>query len=284
MSPVVTRFAPSPTGFLHVGHAASALFARQRGQRFLLRIEDIDAGRCRPEYTEAIKQDLAWLGLWWDGTARMQSEHFAEYAAVLARLRAEGLLYPCFCTRGDIAREAAAAGHAPHGAPGPDGTPRYPGTCRRLTNNERQDRLAAGLPHAWRLDMAAATRRAGRLTFHEEGQGRLPCDPAAFGDVVLGRKDVPASYHLCVSHDDALQGVTLVTRGMDLLPATSVHRLLQALLGWPEPGYAHHPLLVGADGRRLAKRDGAVPLRDLRAAGVEVNTVLDQVRLQSSQP
>jgi glutamyl-Q tRNA(Asp) synthetase len=270
MPPHTTRFAPSPTGYLHGGHAAAALFARDHGDRFLLRIEDIDPVRCRPEYTEAIREDLAWLGLHWDGEVRCQSRHLPEYATALDRLRGEGLLYPCFCTRADI----AAAGHAPHG---PDG-PIYPGTCRNLAPANRTVRIAAGHPHAWRLDMTEAIRRTGALTFHEAGQGTLCCEPSAFGDVVLARKDVPASYHLCVTHDDALQGVTLVTRGQDLLPATSIHRTLQALLGYPEPAYAHHPLLLDAQGRRLSKRDGAPTLRDLRAAGVPPETVLLRAR------
>ncbi len=264
----VTRFAPSPTGLLHLGHAHSALFgwslARRAGGRFLLRLEDIDATRCRPEFAASIEEDLAWLGLSWDGPVRVQSCHMEEYRAALNRLSARGLLYPCFCTRAEIAREVAAAGHAPHG---PDG-PVYPGTCRRLSAAERAARIARGDPFALRLDMAAALEQAPRdLSFHELGEGRIRCDPASFGDVVLARKDIPASYHLCVTHDDALQGVTLVTRGVDLRPATHLHRLLQALLGWPEPLYAHHRLLTDASGRRLAKRDRATTLRALREAG-----------------
>ena len=267
-SGAVTRFAPSPTGFLHLGHAHSALFghalARRAGGRFLLRIEDIDAGRCRPEYAAAIEEDLAWLGLDWERPVRRQSAHMAEYRAALDRLEARGLLYPCFCTRADIAREVAAAGHAPHG---PEGPP-YPGTCRRLPRAEREARLGHGEPHALRLDMAAALAQApADLSFEESDEGRLPADPAPFGDVVLARKDVPASYHLCVCHDDALQGVTAVTRGADLKPATALHRLLQTLFGWPEPRYAHHPMLADAAGRRLAKRDGAPSIRSLRDAG-----------------
>jgi glutamyl-Q tRNA(Asp) synthetase len=271
--PIVTRFAPSPTGFLHLGHAHSALAgwrrARAAGGRFLLRIEDIDPTRCRPEFTEAIQEDLAWLGLDWHGPVRVQSAHLADYRAVLEGLAARGLLYPCFCTRADIAREVAASAGAPHLGPmGPDG-PLYPGTCRLLSADERQARLAAGQAHALRLDIcrALACVPAG-LRFAEEGQGCLACDPARFGDVVLARKDIPASYHLCVTHDDALQGVTLVTRGVDLKPATDLHRLLQALLGWPAPAYAHHSLLTDEAGRRLAKRDRAATLRDLRASGV----------------
>lgn len=266
----VTRFAPSPTGLLHLGHAHSALFghahARQAGGRFVLRIEDIDAGRCRPEYTAAIEEDLAWLGLSWEPPVRRQSEHMREYREALDRLAARGLLYPCFCTRAEIAREIAAAGHAPHG---PEGPP-YPGTCRRLSGAERAARLARGEAHALRLDMAAALADApsGGLSFVELGEGRLVADPAPFGDVVLARKDMPASYHLCVCHDDALQGVTVVTRGADLKPATPLHRLLQRLLGWPEPLYAHHALLSDEEGRRLAKREGAPSIRALRERGL----------------
>jgi glutamyl-Q tRNA(Asp) synthetase len=280
----VTRFAPSPTGFLHLGHAAAALFAWERarpGGCFLLRIEDIDPVRCRPEFTAALMEDLAWLGLDWDGAVRRQSEHVAEYDQVLRHLRGEGLLYPCFCTRADIAREVAAAAHAPHG---PDGAALYPRTCRTLTPAERQDRIVRGMPHAWRIDMAEAVRRTGPLTFHEAGEGRLLCRPESFGDIVLARKDAPASYHLCVSHDDAVQGVTLVTRGVDLKPATAVHRLLQALMGWPEPGYAHHKLLLDAAGRRLSKRDGAATLREMRAADATPADVLFRVRSASPLP
>lgn len=266
---VVTRFAPSPTGLLHPGHAHAALFAWRQaraapGGRFLLRLEDIDATRCRPEHAAAILEDLAWLGLDWDGPVRVQSHHMAEYQAALDRLADRGLLYPCFCTRAAIAREIAAAGHAPHG---PDGA-LYPGTCRRMDPAERAERLARGEGHALRLDMQAALRQAPRALFYRElGEGMLPCDPAQFGDVVLARKEVPASYHLCVCHDDALQGVTLVTRGEDLRAATHLHRLLQALLGWPAPDYRHHALLRGPGGERLAKRSGAPTLRSLRKAG-----------------
>lgn len=269
----VTRFAPSPTGFLHLGHAYSALAgwrrARAAGGHFLLRLEDIDPGRCRPEYAAAILEDLRWLGLDWDGPVRVQSEHLDEYRLALDALAARGLLYPCFCTRAEIARDIAASLSAPHLAPmGPDG-PLYPGTCRALSEAERARRIAAGEAHALRLDMARALELAPPgLSFDEEGEGRIACHPERFGDVVLARKDAPASYHLCVTHDDALQGVTLVTRGEDLRAATDLHRLLQALMGWPEPAYAHHRLLTDASGRRLAKRDRAATLRDLRAAGV----------------
>ncbi len=256
---LTTRFAPSPTGLLHLGHAHAALHAwraaRQAGGRFLLRIEDIDTTRCRPAFTEAILRDLGWLGLDWDGPVRVQSSHLAAYRATLAGLAARGLVYRCFCTRADI----AAAGAAPHG---PDG-PVYPGTCRALSADARP-----GAPHALRLDMAAALAVVpGPLFFHDALRGRLACDPARFGDVVLARRDIATSYHLCVTQDDAGQGVSLVTRGEDLLPATDIHRLLQALMGWPEPAYAHHTLLTDASGRRLAKRDGALSLAALRDAG-----------------
>ena len=266
---IVTRFAPSPTGHLHLGHAAAALFAwraaREAGGRFLLRIEDIDPARCRPDFTAAILEDLAWLGLDWDGEVRVQSRHLPEYRTALDRLAARGLLYPCFCTRGDIAREIAASAAAPHG---PDG-PLYPGTCRRLSADERAARLARGEAHALRLDMAAALAKLDAPLSFEEAGLRIPCDPAQFGDAVLARKDVPGSYHLCVTHDDATQGVTLVTRGEDLRPATHLHRLIQALMGWPAPRYAHHRLLTDAAGRRLAKRDRAATLREMRAAGAD---------------
>lgn len=257
---IITRFAPSPTGRLHLGHAYAALFAwrcaRRAGGRFLLRLEDIDPGRCRPEYAAAILEDLAWLGLDWDGL-RVQSGHLPEYRAVLEALAARGLTYPCFCTRADIAR-AAAAPHGPQGV--------YPGTCRTLDPALRAARIEAGSAFATRLDVARALVATGPLSFQEDG--RRPCDPARFGDIVLARRDAPASYHLCVTHDDALQGVTLVTRGVDLQPATDVQRLLQALMGWPEPQYRHHRLLLDSTGRRLAKRDHAATLAGLRDAGV----------------
>jgi glutamyl-Q tRNA(Asp) synthetase len=269
---IVTRFAPGPTGFLHLGHAFSALTAWRRaraaGGRFLLRLEDIDPVRCRPEYAAAIAEDLAWLGLDWDGPVRVQSEHLDDYAVVLDSLRARGLIYPCFCSRTDIQRHVIAA--APHG---PDGGPIYPGTCRAFSRAQRAAR--AGEPHALRLDMTRAL--IGGLTFEEEGEGTIHADPARFGDVVLARKDTPTSYHLCVTHDDALQGVTLVTRGEDLKQVTHLHRLLQALMGWPTPVYAHHRLLTDASGRRLAKRDRAMTLRALREAGVTADELRERL-------
>ncbi|MGE5505287.1 MAG: tRNA glutamyl-Q(34) synthetase GluQRS [Actinomycetota bacterium] len=260
-----TRFAPSPTGEMHLGHAHSALFAHRaaEGGRFLVRIEDIDPGRCRPAFTEAILADLAWLGLDWEQPVRRQSEHFDDYRAALARLEGMGLLYPCFCTRRDIQDEVARAGHAPHG---PEGVP-YPGTCRRLDHALAAERMAAGEAFALRLDVARAAALAGPLTWVDRDRGPMAAEPQMFGDVVLARKDTPASYHLAVTVDDAIQGVTLVTRGEDLLLASHLHRLLQALLGLPVPEWRHHRLLTDADGRRLAKRDRALTLRALREAG-----------------
>jgi glutamyl-Q tRNA(Asp) synthetase len=264
---IVTRFAPSPTGRLHRGHALSALVgwqaAREGGGRFLLRIEDIDVGRCRPEFEAAIYEDLAWLGLDWERPVRRQSEHFPEYAAALERLEAMGLVYPCFCTRAEIEAEIRAAGGAPQG---PDG-PRYPGTCRNLGPAERGARRAAGMPFARRLDAAKAAARVGALGWQEEGKGEIAVDPALHGDVVLARKDIPTSYHLAVTLDDHVQGITLVTRGEDLFVPTHTHRLLQALLGLATPDYHHHKLLTGPDGRRFAKRDRSLTLRALRESG-----------------
>jgi glutamyl-Q tRNA(Asp) synthetase len=273
---VITRFAPSPTGYLHLGHAFSALNAwrraRSAGGQFLLRLEDIDPGRCRPHFATAILEDLTWLGLDWDGPPRIQSDHLADYQAVLDELRNRHLTYPCFCTRADIAREISASASAPHT---PDGTPLYPGTCRRLSPAERATRIAAGEQFALRLDVAAALQP--HLWYEEEAEGRIACHPEQFGDIVLARKDAPASYHLCVTHDDALQGVTLVTRGKDLQPATSLHRLLQTLMGWRAPAYVHHHLLTDLAGRRLAKRDRAMTLRSLRAEGVSARAIIQRV-------
>ena len=262
----ITRFAPSPTGYLHLGHAHAALFARRAAGtsgRFLLRLEDIDPGRGDPAFAAAIFEDLGWLGLTWESPVRRQSAHMADYAAAVARLQDMGLLYPCFCTRRDIRAEIARSGQAPHA---PDG-PLYPGTCKRLDPGQRQERLAAGDGHALRLDVAAAAARAGPLSWHDRDRGMQTAAPRLFGDVVLARKEVATSYHLAVTVDDALQGITLVTRGEDLFAATHVHRLLQALLDLPEPEWQHHRLLADTDGKRLAKRSNAQAIRFLRAAG-----------------
>lgn len=260
---IVTRFAPSPTGFLHLGHAFSALTAfgaaREAGGRFLLRIEDIDPVRCKPAYTQAMLDDLHWLGLTWEEPVRVQSAHMADYAAALDLLRARGLMYPCFCTRREIGELAAPQENDDVG-------PIYPGTCRNLSASDRAT-LARTRPCVWRLDMARACAQAGELTWSDAARGEIRAAPARFGDVVLARKDVLTSYHLSVTVDDALQGVTLVTRGEDLFAATDIHRLLQALLDLPTPRYRHHPLLRDATGRRYAKRDKSLTLRALREAG-----------------
>jgi glutamyl-Q tRNA(Asp) synthetase len=264
---VVTRFAPSPTGYLHLGHAHSALVgwraAAAAGGRFLLRVEDIDGPRCRPEFEDAIHEDLAWLGLSWETPVRRQSDHMADYAAALDRLDRLGLLYPCFCTRKEIRAEIARSGAAPHG---PDG-PLYPGACRNLSEDVRQARLAEGRPYALRLDMARAAARAGPLAWIDRSRGEVAADPRAHGDAVLARKEVATSYHLAVTLDDAAQGVSLVTRGEDLFHATHVHRLLQALLGLPVPEWHHHGLVTDETGERLAKRSDAHSIRALRQAG-----------------
>ncbi len=259
----LTRFAPSPTGLLHLGHAYSALFAADHGRRFILRIEDIDHGRCRPEFDAAIVEDLAWLGLSWETPVRRQSAHMEDYAGALSRLDGMGLLYPCFCTRKDIQAEIDGAANAPHG---PDG-PLYPGLCRHMDAAERAERLAAGEAHALRLKIDDAGRQAGELTWHDADAGRQTARPELFGDVVLARKDTPTSYHLAVTVDDHLQGITCVTRGVDLFDASHVHRLLQALLDLETPQYHHHRLLTDSDGKRFAKRDKSLTLRTLRAAG-----------------
>ncbi len=277
MKNVVTRFAPSPTGRLHLGHAYSALlahdFARDRGGTFLLRIEDIDPGRCRTEYIDGIIEDVEWLGMMPDGEILYQSERLPLYAEALERLKAKGLVYPCFCTRSAIAAEIAASAAAPHG---PDG-PIYPGTCRRLSEVERDGR-AASEPHAWRLDMANAVTQAGPLWW-QDGDRQVRAEPEQFGDVVLARKDAPTSYHLAVTLDDAAQDVTDVVRGRDLYAATHVHRLLQALLDLPTPHYHHHPLLLDAEGRRLAKRNGAPTVKGMREAGADPEKLAADLRM-----
>ncbi len=274
---MVTRFAPSPTGRLHLGHAFSALVAhdaaRAAGGRFLLRIEDIDETRCRPEYIDGILADLHWLGIDWDGPIVRQSERRPFYTEALDRLRTMGLVYPCFCTRADIAREIVASGAAPHGP----AELLYPGTCRRLTPEVRAVRQEQEA-HAWRLDVTTSTAITGPLHWCEGEESDVAVDPDRFGDVVVARKDIAVAYHLAVVVDDAAQGVTDVIRGEDLREATHVHRLLQTLLGLPAPRYRHHPLIADADGRRLAKRDGAVSLAELRAGGLDPAALRNALR------
>jgi glutamyl-Q tRNA(Asp) synthetase len=276
MAPRVFRFAPSPNGYLHLGHALSALMnadtARAAHGRLLLRIEDIDRARCRPEYEAAIYKDLAWLGLAWEAPVRRQSEHFTAYRDALDRLAAMGLVYPSFESRGEIARLVAAREQTGPWPRDPDGAPLYPGTAKQLSADERQRRMAAE-PYALRLDMTNAVARTGDLHWTETGRGPsgeigpVPAKAEQWGDVVLGRKDMPTSYHLAVVIDDALQGVTDVVRGEDLFWATGVHRLLQQLLDLPAPTYHHHRLIRDAEGRKLAKSTHATGLRELRAQG-----------------
>lgn len=279
----VLRFAPSPNGWLHLGHAYSALFAhemaRNLGARFLLRIEDIDIGRCRPEYEGAIYEDLRWLGIEWEEPVRRQSEHFADYERHLKRLRDMELVYPCFATRKEIQDAIIATGIPLQNWPvDPDGAPLYPGIYKDISRERLNDLMWDGRTYAWRLDteraLAEAERIAcGPITFMEEGEsprghkGPIAVQPELFGDVVIARKDVPTSYHLAVVTDDALQGVTLVTRGQDLFAATYIHRILQVLLGLPEPRYHHHGLIRDETGRRLSKSAKDMGLRELRAAG-----------------
>lgn len=283
MPPPVFRFAPSPNGFLHLGHARSALLnfdlARQSGGRMLLRIEDIDTTRCRPEYEQAIYDDLAWLGIAWEQPVRRQSEHLPLYREAVERLTREGLIYPAFESRADIARMVAEKDKSGPWPRDPDGAPLYPGTGKHLTEAERAQRLRAGTPYALRLDMDAAVARAGLLSWIEEGAGpdgetgSVPAQPEQWGDVILARKDTPTSYHLSVVIDDALQGITHVVRGQDLFRATSVHRLLQQLLGLPQPVYRHHALVLDEAGQKLSKSTRSTALRELRAGGMAPDEV-----------
>ena len=264
---IISRFAPSPTGDLHLGHAYSACLSRHLADRWYLRFEDIDTSRCRPEFITSIVEDLTWLGLEWDGEVRRQSAHFADYATALAKLQARELIYPCFCTRSEI-QQAQSAPHA--------STALYPGTCRRLSLAERERRVEAGQPYALRLDTARAHKSAGDLKFFDDNSGWVTAEPHRLGDVVLARKDTPSSYHLCVVHDDALQGITHIIRGEDLREATHIHVLLQKLFGYDTPVYHHHRLLLGPDGRRLAKRDRAETLKSLRLNGDSPTDIIRQ--------
>jgi glutamyl-Q tRNA(Asp) synthetase len=283
MPPPVFRFAPSPNGYLHLGHAYSALLnfdlARRTGGRFLLRIEDIDLTRCKPEFETAIYQDLGWLGIAWQEPVRRQSEHFADYRAAVEKLSSQGLVYPGFESRAEIAKMVAqreAKGSWPRD---PDGAPLYPGAAKLLSPDERARKLESGAAYALRLDIAAACARGGDLGWLEHGEGpdgetgAVAARPRAWGDVVLARKETPTSYHLAVVIDDALQGVTEVVRGQDLFWSTSVHRLLQQLLGLPQPVYRHHRLVLDAAGRKLSKSTQATGLRELRAAGATADDI-----------
>jgi glutamyl-Q tRNA(Asp) synthetase len=285
----ILRFAPSPNGYLHLGHAYSALLnfdmARERNGRLLLRIEDIDTQRCRPEFEAAIGEDLRWLGIAWEEPVRRQSEHFADYADAIAKLEARGLLYPSFESRSEIAALVAERDRKGAWPRDPDGVPLYPGRARNMAAAERERRRRAGEPFALRLAMDAAVAQAGVLTWRETGNGpqgqsgSVTATPQRWGDVVLARKELPTSYHLSVVIDDALQGVTDVVRGQDLFWATGVHRLLQTLLGLPEPTYHHHRLILDDEGRKLSKATQATSLRELRASGLSGSDVRRMVGL-----
>lgn len=284
MTRPVFRFAPSPNGLLHLGHALSALVnaerAEETGGRLLLRIEDIDQTRCRPEFEAAVLDDLAWLGIRYEAPIRRQSEHFDDYRAALGRLDEMGLVYPAFLSRGEMKIHAA----DPAWPRDPDGAPLYSGADRDLGPSEAADRIASGAPYALRLKMDEAVRRAGPLDWAERGEGRIVANPTRWGDVVLARKDVPTSYHLSVVVDDALQGITDVVRGRDLYHATSVHRLLQTLLGLPEPAYEHHRLILGLDGRKLSKSEGASGIAALRESGATPADIRRMVGLDQPAP
>ncbi len=278
---IITRFAPSPTGRLHLGHAYSALFAyteaiRHKGH-FILRIEDIDTGRCRPEFEQGFFEDLAWLGLEWEEPVRRQSEHFDDYRKALDALDKNGLLYPCFCTRKEIQEEIARSESAPHG---PEGA-LYPGTCRNLSTRERKDKICSGTPYALRLDVGKAISAfKSPLYWTDLSKGEQTATPEILGDVVLARKDVPASYHLCVTLDDHIQGVSVVTRGEDLFYASHLHRLLQELLVLDIPVWHHHKLLLDEEGKRFAKRNKSVTLQHLReASGKTPRQIMDMAGL-----
>jgi glutamyl-Q tRNA(Asp) synthetase len=287
--PPVFRFAPSPNGYLHLGHAFSALLnfdmARAAGGRFLLRIEDIDAARCRPEFEAAIYEDLEWLGLTWEQPVRRQSEHFKDYRAALDRLAAMRLTFPSFESRAEIAHMVADRDVRERWPRDPDGAPIYPGAARQMAEPEREARIARGDAYAIRLDMERAMEWTGPLRWTETGAGPsgetgdMIAEPAAWGDVIVGRKETPTSYHLSVVIDDALQGVTHVVRGQDLFWSTSVHRQLQALIDLPEPVYRHHRLIVDAEGRKLSKSTAATGLRELRAAGMTPSDIRKLVGL-----
>jgi glutamyl-Q tRNA(Asp) synthetase len=289
MPPPVFRFAPSPNGNLHLGHALSALLNADRARglsgRLLLRIEDIDETRCRPEYEKAIDEDLAWLGLQWEQPVRRQSAHYDDYRAALAKLEAQGLVYASFESRAEIAALVTERDTQRLWPRDPDGMPLYPGAAKSMVPAERARRMATAEPYALRLDMAAALARVGPLTWIETGAGpagetgTIAADPAAWGDVILARKETPTSYHLAVVVDDARQGVTDVVRGRDLFHATSVHRLLQALLGLPQPAYHHHRLILDADGKKLSKSTQSTGLRELRAQGVTSSDIRKAVGL-----
>jgi len=279
-APYITRFAPSPTGRLHKGHAFSAWLAYKAAQKnnghFLLRIEDIDTTRCKPEFIDAIFEDLSWLGLQWETPVRQQSQHFDDYQAALEELKNMGLVYPCFCTRKEIQAEISRSKSAPHG---PDG-PIYPRLCHSKSKEERQRLIASGAAHAWRLDLPAALEHIDTsLIWQDEISGAITATPEELGDIVLARKDTPTSYHLSVVVDDALQNITHVVRGEDLFHATHIHIVLQKLLGLPTPTYHHHGLLLDENGERFAKRNKSVTLQEIRNSGVSPANLINDFAL-----
>ncbi|MBO39824.1 MAG: tRNA glutamyl-Q(34) synthetase GluQRS [Rhodospirillaceae bacterium] len=279
--PEITRFAPSPTGYLHIGHAYAALFAekiaKETGGRFILRIEDIDNARCKPELEEAIYEDLNWLGLKWEEPVRRQSNHLTDYTAALNTLSNLNLTYPCFCTRKEINKEIQRAGGAPHNAD----VSVYPGICKLLTETERMERINKGQGHAIRLNVAEALKITGVLSWKDWSAGLQTANFDCFGDIIIARKDIPTSYHLSVTVDDALQDITLVTRGEDLIESTPIHRLLQALLGYKSPQYFHHKLIKNSEGKRYAKRDHGTSLRFLRSKGKKPKDIRSMIGMDS---
>ncbi|MDF1824533.1 MAG: tRNA glutamyl-Q(34) synthetase GluQRS [Verrucomicrobiales bacterium] len=280
----VTRFAPSPTGHLHKGHAYAALkawnFALEHNGRFLLRIEDIDFNRCEQAKTEQIFDDLAWLGLKWETPVRIQSQHLEDYHSAADKLRNDGLLYPCFCTRKDILREVEEAGRAPHGSEGPV----YPGICRRLSQDEQEHRIASGEAHALRLDLEKALEKTGAsMTWQDSLAGEQIARPEVLGDAIIVRKDIGTSYHLAVVVDDGLQEITDIVRGVDLFESTHLHVVLQRLLGLPTPNYHHHALLTDEKGERLAKRNQSITLKALRESGMSPAEVIGECHLRSCE-
>lgn len=274
---VITRFAPSPTGRLHMGHAYSALFASSlaadEGGKFLLRIEDIDTSRCRKEYTEGIYEDLEWLGILWEPDVLIQSNRFDAYRNSINVLREMGVLYPCFCSRKKIEAEQSNEGLAPHGS----GSPKYSGHCRKIGSKIRRDRIAQGEPHSWRLDCSAAFSITGELRWIDRLAGETIVDPSILGDIIISRKDIATSYHLAVTLDDAEQGVTLISRGEDLIESTHVHRLLQCLLGLPVPDWCHHKLIKNEEGKRFSKREGSLTLKEMRGSGIRAEDLREEL-------
>ncbi len=272
-----TRFAPSPTGFLHLGSAFSALFAFRLAQKsggdFILRIEDIDGSRCRSRFEEAIFQDLMWLGLEWETPVRRQSEHLTDYTLALQTLKDRDLIYPCFCSRSDIAAEIRRAGVAPHR----QNSGIYPGTCKRLSSSEKKEKIDSGAPAAWRLDIHKALEQTGPLYWHDRQLGKVRVALEQHGDVVVERRDIRTSYHLSVTLDDHIQEISLITRGEDLIPATSIHVLLQSLLGLETPEYFHHRLVTNDLGVRLAKRNDGQNIRSLKEAGFSPDAILKMI-------